>query len=130
MTDIKAMIARRERQMRRAKKNTISSALEGGLKEFLIDWLLEHQRCLEKINGSTNITMHLLTATDRIRDVIDMVDMHADIEVIWAGEPETVEALKLDGIRIKWSSDVSDKRGEDQLQVDSSTLLLREIGIE
>jgi len=130
MTDVNKMIARREKQIEKAKKKSISASLENGLKEYLIAWLLDHQIGITKHTNDVSIQMYLITAMEHMREIIDMVDNHAQIELLWVGEETSMDTLKLDGVRVTWSPEVGDKRGESQLLVDSSTLLLREIGVE
>lgn len=130
MNDVKKMIAQRERQIKKAKKKSISASLENGLKEYLIDWLLDHQVGITKQGRDVSIQMYLITAMEHMREIIDLVDDEAEIELLWVGEETSMDTLKLDGVRVTWCDEVAAKRNESQLQVDSSTLLLREIGVE
>lgn len=130
MTDVRKMIARREKQMKKAKAKSISATLEGGLKEYLISWLLEHQLGIQKHGSDFSVQIYLITAMDHMWEIVSMVDTNATIELLWRGDDSSMETLNLDGVKITWCDEVATKRGESQLLVDSSTLLLREIGVE
>lgn len=130
MTDVNKMISRREKQIKKAKKKSISATMDGGLKEYLISWLIEHQQGIHRHTYNTSMQMYLITAMDYLWEVVSMVDPRAHIELMWKGDDSSMETLNLDGVKVTWSAEVATKRGENQLLVDSSTLLLREIGVE
>jgi hypothetical protein len=132
MTDLQKMLAKKMKQNAKAKADSISSKMKNGIAEYLINWLRDFQKDYASSKTDLERQMLMKQRSDEAYYLVAQIDKNANIELKWNSIDNTgkLNDLGVDGICVHWSPIGQQSQNQDQLLIDSSTLLMREIGVE
>jgi hypothetical protein len=132
MTSLNRMLAKKMADNKKAKTTAISVALKGGVQEYLIDWLRDLQK--DYASSKTEMARHMLIQTrfKQASEIISQEDPGALLELksVTQTDNNTLQGLSIDGVVVHWSKHRQSVINEERLVVDTSLLLMREMGIE
>lgn len=127
-SELKKMMAKKIKQNAEAAKRSISVVMENGAREYLLKWLEELIADYDKLVSSnrceSQIYMLLSSRSNDAYSNLRIKDRHVTIEIKYTDGQETkLSELRITGVLVRWSN------GEELL-VDTSSLVLRALGIE
>ena len=102
------------------------------MQEYLIDWLRDLQKDYAMCKTEMSRQMLIQTRFNQASDIVSQEDPGATLELksVTQEDNGTLQGLSIDGIVVRWSKYAQSVKNQDILLIDTSTLLMRELGIE
>ena len=125
---IKEIIRRRAKKITDAKNDNISRSIEMGVENFLEKNVRELMSTYKPEESEVWRFFFLKKWTEGLVPVVTSVDPGAKIEMLWHGGEDDKDFMP-EGVVVTWSKEIALKRGQDELRIDSSYLLLKDLGI-